>query len=54
MNPSEIMREQIQRLNAEEAVKHQLKQQTALNRIRELRRAQREQAELKHEERLYE
>jgi len=53
MNSTETMREQIQRLNAEEARKHQLKKQTALNRIRDLCRAQREQAELKHKEKLY-
>jgi hypothetical protein len=54
MNATETMREHIQRLNAEEAVKHELKKQIALNRIRLLRRSQREQAELGHREKLHE
>ena len=50
---TESMTEQIRRLNAEEAREHELKKQDAINRIRELRRAQREQAELKHKEKMY-
>ena len=46
--------EQIRRLNQEEQVKHELRRQEALTKIRELRRAQREQAELNHRERYYE
>ena len=37
MNSHETMIEQIRRLNAEEALKHEQRKQTALNRIRELR-----------------
>jgi hypothetical protein len=47
------MLQQILRLNAEEARKHELKKQEAINKIRLLRRAQREQAELKHKEKMY-
>ncbi len=50
---TESMMEQIRRLNAEEARKHELKKQEAINKIRLLRRAQREQAELKHKEKMY-
>lgn len=47
------MIEQIRRLNAEERLKHDQRRQEALNKIRELRRAQREQQELNHRERYY-
>jgi hypothetical protein len=43
MNTHETMLEQIRRLNEQEAVKHELKKQEAINKIKELRRAQREQ-----------
>jgi hypothetical protein len=49
---NETMLEQIRRLNDQEAVKHELRKQAAINKIRELRRAQREQEELKHKEKL--
>jgi hypothetical protein len=39
------MLEQIRRLNEQEAVKHELKRQEAINKIRDLRKAQREQQE---------
>ena len=45
MNSHETMMEQIKRLNAEEAQKHELRKQEVLNKIRLLRRAQREQQE---------
>jgi hypothetical protein len=47
------MIEQIRRLNQAEEVKHELRRQAALTRIRELRRAQREQAERHHDEKHY-
>lgn len=53
MNSNETMIEQIRRLNAEERLKHDQRRQEALNKIRELRRAQREQQELNHRERYY-
>lgn len=42
---TESMLEQIRRLNEQEAVKHELKRQEAINKIRDLRKAQREQQE---------
>jgi len=45
MNTTESMLEQIRRLNEQEAVKHELKRQEAINKIRDLRKAQREQQE---------
>ena len=53
MNTHETLLDQIRRLNEQEAVKHELKKQAAINKIRELRRAQREQEELKHREKHY-
>lgn len=53
MNSNETLLEQIRRLNDLETVKHELKKQEAINKIRELRRAQREQEELKHREKHY-
>jgi hypothetical protein len=53
MNSNETLMDQIRRLNEQEAREHQVKKQEAINRIRELRRAQREQAELKHKEKMY-
>ena len=47
MDTYETMLQQIRRLNEQEAREHQVKKQDAINRIRELRRAQREQAELR-------
>jgi hypothetical protein len=41
--------EQIRRLNQQEAVKHELKKQQAINKIKELRRAQKEQQERQRE-----
>ena len=52
MNSNETLLEQIRRLNEQEAHKHELRKQAAINKIRELRRAQREQEELKHKETL--
>jgi hypothetical protein len=49
---TETMLEQIRRLNDQESVKHELRKEAAINKIRELRRAQREQEELKHKEKL--
>lgn len=37
MNPNETLMEQIRRLNAEEQVKHELRKQAALNKIKRLR-----------------
>jgi hypothetical protein len=54
MNTHETLLEQIRRLNEIEAHKHELRKQEALNKIRELRRAQREQAERHHDEKHYE
>ena len=45
MNTHETMMEQIRRLNAEEARKHELRQQEAINKIRQ-RRALQKQKEL--------
>jgi hypothetical protein len=45
MNSNETLLEQIRRLNEQEAVKHELKKQEALNKIRLMRLAQREQQE---------
>jgi hypothetical protein len=45
MNSHETMMEQIRRLNAEEALKHEQRKEEVLNKIRLLRRAQREQQE---------
>ena len=45
MNTYETMIEQIRRLNAEEKIKHELKKQESLDKIRLMRRAQREQQE---------
>jgi hypothetical protein len=45
MYTHETMMEQIRRLNDQEQVKHELKKQAALNKIKEMRRAQREQQE---------
>jgi hypothetical protein len=49
MNTHETMMEQIRRLNEQEAVKHEVKKQEAINKIKELRRAQREQQERQRE-----
>lgn len=54
MTANETMMEQIRRLNQAEEVKHELRRQAALARIRELRRAQREQQERNNTERHYE
>jgi hypothetical protein len=51
MNSNETLTEQIRRLNAEETLKHELRKQEAINRIRELRNAQREQQE-RHREKM--
>lgn len=45
MNTNETLLEQIRRLNEQEAVKHELRRQEAINKIRLLRNAQKEQAE---------
>ena len=45
MNSNETLIEQIRRLNAEEKVQHEVKRQEALNKIRLMRLAQREQQE---------
>ena len=50
---TETMMEQIRRLNLEEARKHEQRKLEAINKIRELRRAQREQEELNDKEKLY-
>jgi hypothetical protein len=49
MNSNETLLEQIRRLNEQEAVKHELKKQEAINKIKEMRRAQREQQERQRE-----
>jgi hypothetical protein len=49
MNSNETLVEQIRRLNQEEAFKHELRRQEALEKIRLLRRAQREQQERQRE-----
>ena len=51
MNSNETLLEQIRRLNEQETVKHELRRLEALNRIRELRNAQREQQE-RHREKM--
>ena len=48
------MLEHIRILNEQAAHEHELRKQEALNKIRELRRAQREQAERHHDEKHYE
>ena len=45
MNTHETMMDQIRRLNAEEQIKHEQRKEEVLNKIRLLRRAQREQQE---------
>ena len=45
MNTNETLLEQIRRLNEQEAVKHEIKKQEAINKIRLMRLAQREQQE---------
>jgi hypothetical protein len=45
MNTHETLMEQIRRLNEQEKVQHELKRQEALNKIRLMRLAQREQQE---------
>jgi hypothetical protein len=45
MNTHETLMEQIRRLNEQEQVQHELKKQEALNKIRLMRVAQREQQE---------
>jgi hypothetical protein len=45
MNSNETLMEQIRRLNEQEKVQHELKRQEALNKIRLMRLAQREQQE---------
>lgn len=42
MNTHETLIEQIRRLNKEEAVKHELRRQEALNKIRQMRKQQKE------------
>lgn len=49
MNTHETMLEQIRRLNEQEAVIHEQRRQEALNKIRQLRNAQKEQQERKRE-----
>ena len=49
MNSNETLLEQIRRLNEQEAVKHELRKQEAINKIKEMRRAQREQQERQRE-----
>ena len=50
---TESMTEQIRRLNLEQSRIQEQRRIEAINKIRELRRAQREQAELKHKEKMY-
>ena len=45
MNTHETMMDQIRRLNAEEKIKHEQRKQESLDKIRLMRRAQREQQE---------
>jgi hypothetical protein len=40
MNTHETLMEQIRRLNEQEAVKHELKRQEAINKIKQLRKTQ--------------
>jgi hypothetical protein len=54
MNTHETLLEQIRRLNEEQARVHEQRREQALEKIRELRRAQREQAERHHDEKHYE
>jgi hypothetical protein len=49
MNSHETLMEQIRRLNEQEKVQHELKKQEALNKIRLMRLAQREQQERQRE-----
>ena len=49
MNSNETLLEQIRRLNEQEAVNHELRRQEAINKIRLMRNAQREQQERKRE-----
>jgi len=49
MNTHETLMEQIRRLNEQEKVQHELKRQEALNKIRLMRLAQREQQERQRE-----
>ena len=42
MNSHETLLEQIRRLNKEEAVKHELRKQEALNKIKQMREQQKE------------
>lgn len=53
VNQTETMIDQIRRLNEEQAVEHERKRLEAINKIRLMRRAQREQQELNHKEKLY-
>ena len=48
MNNETIM-EQIRRLNQQEAVKHELKRQAAINKIKQMRLQQKEQQERQRE-----
>jgi hypothetical protein len=43
MNSNETMLEQIRRLNEQEAVKHELRRQEAINKIKQMRLQQKEQ-----------
>ncbi len=49
MNSNETLMDQIRRLNEQEKVQHELKKQEALNKIRLMRLAQREQQERQRE-----
>jgi hypothetical protein len=42
MNSNETLMEQIRRLNEQEAVKHELKRQEAINKIKQMRLLQKE------------
>jgi hypothetical protein len=50
---SNELAEHVRKLNEQESVQHELRKQQALNRIRELRKAIKEQEELKHKEKYY-
>jgi hypothetical protein len=54
MSSHETLLEQIRRLNEQAAHEHELRKQEALEKIRLMRRAQREQAERHHDEKHYE
>jgi hypothetical protein len=43
MNSNETLMEQIRRLNEQEAVKHELRRQEAINKIKQMRLQQKEQ-----------